>query len=180
MRVSLAATAAILVTFACADQPLTSPDALSVSPNFDANPVTDMVSAGSNDACAAFGQPNGCDKNFSFHANMKADGSVTGQYQDGFSTQFPNDGIHATIDCLNIVGNGAVVSGVITRGQQFGVDVTGQSILTAVVDNGTSANDPADQISFSFNDIDLTCDQLVPANFPLFEIGPGQVRVKQK
>lgn len=187
MRTPIAAAAAVLLAVACTDQPLTSPDALSsssdglsVSPNFNANPVTEMVSAGSNDACAAFGLPNGCDKSFSFHANMRADGSVTGQYQDGFSTGFPKDGIHATIDCLNIVGNGAVVSGTITRGQQFGVDVTGQGIVTAVVDNGTSANDPADQISFSFNNTGLTCDQLVPANFPLFNIGPGQVKVKQK
>lgn len=181
---SLVLTAGLVIA-ACTDQPLTSPDALtssfdalSVSPNFDANPVTDRVSAGGNDVCAAFGLPNGCDKNFSLHANMREDGTVTGQYQDGFPGG--GEGIHATLDCLNVVGNGAVVSGVITNGTIFGQDVTGQGILTAVVDNGTSANDTPDQISVSFNDTGLTCDQLGPGNFPLFDLGNGQVTVRQK
>lgn len=179
MRVSLAATAAILVTFACADQPLTSPDALSVSPNFNANPVIERVNAAGNDACEALGQAPGCDKNFSFHAHLRADGSVTGQYQDGFSTQFPNDGIHAVLDCMNIVGNGAVVSGVITKGQQFGVDVTGQTLITAVVDNGKNRpEDTPDQISFSFSDSGFTCTDLVPGNFPLLDMTNGQVTIK--
>jgi len=184
MRVSLAATAAILVTFACADQPLTSPDALSVSPNFDANPVTDMVSAGSNDACeSAFGLPKGCDGNFSFHANLREDGSVKGQYQDTFAGG--GLGVHATLDCLNIVGNGAVVGGVITNGTSPGQgDVTGRRLLAAVVDNGKSANDPADQISFSlFRPADedpAFCQALVPEQFQLFDLTTGQVTVKSK
>ena len=181
---SLVLTAGLAIA-ACTDQPLTSPpevssgfDALSVSPNFDANPVTDRVSAGGNDVCAAFGLPNGCDKNFSFHANLREDGSVTGQYQDGVAGG--GEGIHATLDCLNVVGNGAVVSGIITNGTIGGVDVTGQGIITAVVDNGTSANDPPDQMSVSFSDTGFTCDQLVPANFPLFDLESGQVTVRQK
>ena len=175
-KFSLVALALAVGLVGCTDQPLTSPDALSVSPNFDANPVTDRVSAGSNDACAAFGLPNGCDKNFSLHANMKEDGSVMGQYQDGFPGG--GEGLHATIDCLNVVGNGAVLGGVITNGTQGGVDLTGQRILTAVVDNGTSANDPADQISFSFFPVGQSCLALTPANFPLLNLTTGQVTVK--
>ena len=49
---ALSLSLAAVLAFACTDQPLTSPDALSVSPNFNANPVVERVSAGSNDACA--------------------------------------------------------------------------------------------------------------------------------
>ncbi len=175
-KFSVVALALAVGLVACTDQPLTSPDALSVSPNFDANPVIERVNAAGNDICEALGAGPGCDGNFSLHALLRADGSVTGQWQDAFAGG--GEGIHAVIDCMNIVGNGAVLSGWITNGQIGGVDVTGQSVLTAVVDNGTSANDPADQISFSFSNFPLTCNDLIPDDFPLFDMTRGQVTVR--
>lgn len=178
MRTPLAAALAIVLAFACTDQSLTSPDELSVSPNFNANPVIERVNASGNDACEALGQAPGCDGNFSLHAHLRADGSVTGQWQDVFAGA--QEGIHAVIDCMNVVGNTAIVSGWITHGQIFGNDVTGEGVITAVVDNGTSANDPPDQISFSFNNTGLVCTDLVIADFSglLFDMTRGQVTVK--
>ena len=139
--------------------------------------VIHHVSLGSNDACAAFGLPNGCDGNFSLTANMKADGSVAGQWQDAFVGG--GEGIHVAVNCLNVVGNGAVIGGVITHGTAAGVDVSGQAAVTAVVDNGTSANDPADQISFSiFPAVGFDCTTFPPAAFPLFNLTTGQVKVR--
>jgi hypothetical protein len=145
------------------------------------NNVIHHVSLGSNDACAAFGLPPGCDGNFSLVANMKADGSVSGQWQDTFAGG--GEGIHVAIDCMVIVGNGAVVGGVITKGTSGGVDVSGQRAFTAVVDNGTSKNDPADQISFSYFPASAffgtdDCSNLTPDDFDLLDLTIGQVKVK--
>ncbi len=150
-------------------------DAAAPSSTALAKGVDHHVSAGGNDACEAFGLEPGCDGNFSLTAHVKADGSVSGQHQDTFAGG--GNGIHATIDCVHIVGNGAVLSGTITRGGNEGEDWTGRSFLTAVVDNGTSQKDPPDQISFSYNDLPFTCNDLTPANFPLYDLTRGQVRV---
>jgi hypothetical protein len=137
--------------------------------------IVHRASVGGADLCEALGLPTGCDANFSLTANQKADGSVKGQWQDTFTGG--GEGIHVAIDCLNVVGNGAVIGGVITRGTAFGADVSGQRALTAVVDNGTSANEPADQISWSFFLEAPSCTDLVPADFPLFNLTHGQVKV---
>lgn len=140
-------------------------------------PVVNHVSLGGADICEAIGQPTGCDANFSLVANLFADGSVSGQWQDTFRTG-PGEGIHVAVDCLHVVGNGAVIGGVITHGILNGVDVSGQRALTAVVDNGTSANDPPDQHSFSFFPFGADCTQMVPGDFPLFNLTHGGVTVR--
>jgi len=143
--------------------------------------VIHHVSVGGADACEAFGLPPGCDGNFSLVANMKANGNVRGQWQDTFAGG--GEGIHVAIDCMKIIGNGAIVGGVITHGTSGGVDVSGQYAITAVVDNGTSANDPDDQISFSyFPAIDVfgteDCSELTLNDFALLNLTTGQVKVK--
>lgn len=111
------------------------------------NGIIHHASLGGNDACEAFGLPPGCDKNFSLVANEHADGSVSGQWVDEFGGDV--GGIHVSIDCLTVVGNYAIVSGFITRGSINGNDLTGEYAVTAIWDNGTSNNDPNDQLTFS-------------------------------
>ena len=139
--------------------------------------VIHHVSAGTNDACAAFGEKPGCDKSFSLTANMFADGSVKGQWVDGFGGD--SGGIHVSIDCMEVFGNAAIVGGVITKVKKGtpALYQVGDRATTAVVDNGTSKNDPADQISFSFAG-DFCDAGFTPNNFPLLDVGPGQVKVK--
>jgi hypothetical protein len=143
--------------------------------------VVHRVSVGGNDICESQGEPVGCDANFSLVAMEKADGSVTGQWQDTLAGG--GEGIHVAVDCLNVVGNGAVIGGVITHGTSGGVDLTGEPALTAVVDMGKSAKDLPDQISYSyFLDFSLfpggdNCADSVPTQFPLFELPRGQVIV---
>jgi len=146
----------------------------------NADGVAHHVSLGGADVCEALGLPTGCDANFSLVAIQKADGSVKGQWQDTFPGGL--EGVHIAVDCVNVVGNGAVIGGVITHGFADGVDVSGQRALTAVVDNGTSANDAPDQMSFSFFPTGgTTCNDLVPADFAgfglLFPLARGQVNV---
>lgn len=184
-----AALAAIVLAFGCGDQ-VTTPgggDTSSSNPaSNEAAPATELTmdsrvahhaSMGGADACEALELPTGCDANFSLVANERADGTVTGQWQDAFGGGL---GIHVAVDCLNVVGNGAVIGGVVTNGPGGGVDATGRRALTAVVDNGKSANDPRDQLSFSLigpGVQGITCHDVVPANFPLFDLTNGQVTV---
>ena len=83
---------------------------------------------------------------------------------------------------LYVDGNRAWVSGVITEGRFEDVDFAGLSVSTMVQDNGISANDPPDQISFSW----IGPPELGP--FPafdcqdhpdvlLFDVPQGQVTV---
>ena len=143
------------------------------------NGVIHRVSVGGADVCEALGEPTGCDANFSLVALQRANGRVSGQWQDTLKLgNQPGDGIHVAIDCLNVVGNGAVLSGVITHGSAFGVDVSGLRAIAAVMDNGTSANDLPDQISFSSIGNNSDCTTLTPLNFGLLDLTHGQVKVR--
>ena len=131
--------------------------------------VVHRASIGGADICEAVGLPTGCDANFSLVAIEHADGSVSGQYHDQFAGGI---GFHAAINCLNVVGNKAWVSGVITSGFSSGSDVN-----ALVVDNGTSQNDPADQLSFSFiGNLGFDCNAQL--NLQLFNLTNGQVKVQ--
>jgi hypothetical protein len=113
------------------------------------------------------------DANFSITAVQHADGTVTGQWSDQFGQG--QGGIHAQVNCLAVEGNTAWISGIITSGTVNGVDVTGFPVITEVQDNGKSANDPPDQISFSFVGVATPCTE-EPA-LPLSPMTDGQVTV---
>jgi len=140
-----------------------------------ASKVIHRATAGSPDLCDALGLKPGCDANFSLAALKRADGSVSGEWHDQFTPipEFGGLGIHVAVDCLNIVGNQAWVSGVITQ-SRF-APLVGLGAIAMVVDNGGSANDAADQISFSFIDLGVDCNA-APA-LPLFSVPQGQVVV---
>ena len=175
MKQNLYVVAALgIFTLACEAPSATTPD---LAPQLARGGVTHHVSVGGADICEATGRPIGCDANFSLTANMKADGSVTGQWQDTFTGG--GAGIHVAIDCLNVIGNTATIGGLVIRGtSEGGVDLTGRRALTAVVDNGTSGNDLADQISFSITLPTVTCDVARAEFFPLFNLAHGQVKVR--
>ena len=145
------------------------------------SPIVHRVSVGGPDACVAFGFIHpGCDGNFSLTAIKYADGSVSGQYTDRFAH---GDGFHAVVDCLVVEGNRAWVSGVISRGtitdpdtgEVF--DLAGLYVFTSAQDNGTSSNDPPDQISFSFFDFDpIPCTEQFDVD--LMDAPEGQVTVR--
>jgi len=142
---------------------------LSVTPAAFADGVIHKVSVGGADILA----PPGSDANFSLSAVQYADGTVTGQWEDTvFGRSVPAVALHVEIDCLVVVGNDAWLSGVITRPDSL----AGLTAITRVRDNGTSANDPADQISFTFINIGATCtDQ---PNLPLVDLINGQVTIQ--
>jgi len=138
------------------------------------NPIVHRVSVGGPDACVAFGFDHpGCNANFSLVAIQFADGSVRGQYTDRLGA---GEGFHATVDCLSVVGNTAWIGGVIKNGTYPGVvNAIGMRVVTRVQDNGTSAKDPADKISYSYLS-NISCT----TNFfsPLLDAPEGQVKVR--
>lgn len=138
------------------------------------SPIVHEVHAGGPDVCEPLGLPLGCDANFSLVAFEFADGSVKGQWTDRFPS---GDGFHAAVDCVSVDGNQAWLRGVITKGSREGIDLAGQPVFTSVRDNGTSANDPPDQISISFIGVGLDC-HTQPSDIPLFDVPQGNVVVK--
>ena len=140
------------------------------------NPVIQRVSAGGNDWCGGIGLEPGCDGNFSLIANKRADGTVTGQWQD--TLPGGGSGIHVDIDCMYVEDNIALVSGFVKHGSVDGQDITGLYVIVRVVDNGTSNNDPYDQVSPIFPvPADLSCEVYADIPVPLFDLTKGQVKI---
>jgi hypothetical protein len=80
----------------------------------------------------------------SFHAREFRDGTVTGSTVAKSRAQ--NVRIFADLDCLFVVGNTAVLSGVVTQSDNPLFPV-GRGAIFRVVDNGEGANDPVDMMT---------------------------------
>jgi len=89
-------------------------------------------------------------RTFTFNANTDSSGNTTGQTQA--NNRSADIKWHGTLDCLNVIGNVATMSGVVTDitpglGDPF---VVGSHILFQVIDNGEGSNAPPDLISLTF------------------------------
>lgn len=135
------------------------------------NRVVQMVSAGGSDICTFFGDPPGCDGNWSLDAVKRADGSVTGQWNDvlafGFDQAIP---VHATLDCLSVDGNEAWVGGVALSPDFF----AGTRVVARLLDNGPLG---PDMHSFLNQDVFGGCETQ-PRDGPFLFETDGQVIVR--
>src|SRR5262249_52205371 len=135
-----------------------------------ADAVQHQVSVGGHDQ-----DPAGhTDANFSLVAILYGDGHAAGQWTDQFGQD--QGGIHVEVNCVFVQGNQAWVSGIIKQGNFNGADLSGLPVITRVQDNGKSANDPPDAISFSFIGVATPCTAAPP--LPLFPMTDGQVSVR--
>src|SRR5690349_2144966 len=128
---------ALVGAFGCSESAI-PPTAQSDSPTMQASVVGKVVhsaSAGGPDICSGVGDKPGCDANFSLTANQYSNGSATGHWVDRSSQVNGGGSFVVAVNCLNVIGNRAYVSGVITQGNS---DVIGQNTLVVVVDNGVS------------------------------------------
>jgi hypothetical protein len=125
----------------------------------------------------------GVDSNWSMIA-IDRDGEIKGQFIDIFQNVDGGGSLHGAITCLVVIGNEAWMGGIVTIGlgpEEFGGRyVVGSRFLAHVVDNGTSALDPPDQISFTFDAAfeggDAECTDL-PELGPLLDFTEGQVKI---
>jgi hypothetical protein len=135
------------------------------------NGVVNRVSVGGSDQDAT----NNTDANFSLIAIETSDGSISGEWSDQFGQG--QGGVQVDVNCLRVVGNQAWIGGIIRSGSTGvgGVDLSGLPALTRVADNGTSASEAPDQISFTFIGLAVQCTAL--PNLPLLAMTGGQVTV---
>lgn len=181
-------TLSMLFLFGCSideiqtnDQLSTDNSKIELQSKGESNGIIHHVSAGGNDACEAFGEKPGCDRNYSLVANMHSDGSVKGQFIDGWPSEAGWNGVHADIKCMVVDGNMAKVGGVIKKGyHSYYGDITGWYMIAVLKDNGTSKNDAPDEISFTF--INSTYDLCEYTEYFLSEdaiwyITRGQIKI---
>ena len=115
-------------------------------------------------------------RNFAFSATKQTDGTTSGQAQ----LERSDNGIlaHIDIDCLNVLGNVAVMSGMYTRATNPAL--VGSDALFAVKDNGEGPGAPPDEITLAFSGLGIPCTYIIdPAQLALFfvPIESGQVQV---
>jgi hypothetical protein len=143
-----------------------------------ADGVVHRISAGTPDQCVALGYWPGCDANWSLVALQFDDGTVTGQFTDRWAGA---QGVQGEVTCLVVDGNEAWVSGTawyFVRGKVFEFP-----FFVKVVDNGNSANDPSDEISYTHGtpSPSFNCEYIHEHPSPVFEqtwaVQQGQVTI---
>ena len=116
-------------------------------------------------------------RHFTFNARVKMDGSIQGSGVLSYIGGVRNLGFD--IDCLEVDGNLAVMSGVITRDNQFPENV-GLLGWFKVIDNGEGNNADPDQISLFFNGTNPeTYDCANNFDVAIYEIEGGNVQVRE-
>ena len=102
---------------------------------------------------------------FTFNAIQHKDGTVNGHMVYQF--RFADLGIHMEIDCLNIIGNQATLSGTVTQvtGDAPSFIFVGQKAVFKVQDNGEGGDAPPDLISDVFLFASATCNVPFPAPY---------------
>ena len=116
-------------------------------------------------------------RTFSFVAQQDESGNTVGMAQ--VNNRLVGEMFHLDVDCLNVIGDLAIVSGVITRHtDEHAIGLTG---IFAVVDGGEGAAAPPDLITqvFFFQPGVLTCSDLGPDDAAPFlvPIEAGNVQV---
>jgi hypothetical protein len=104
-------------------------------------------------------------RTFAFEAMRSSDGSVTGQAQ--IDNRALGQRFHVEIDCMNVIGNIAVMSGTLTEAAGAGIAV-GDAAIFAAQDNGEGTAAPPDRVTRSFENTELVCTDITPANVGLY------------
>jgi hypothetical protein len=117
-------------------------------------------------------------RTFAFSATKATDGTTSGQAQ----LERTDNGIlvHIGIDCLNVFGNVAVMSGVVTSSNSPNLPV-GTDELFAARDDGEGPSTVADEITGAFSGLGIPCTYITdPVQLALFfvPIETGQIQVR--
>jgi hypothetical protein len=100
-------------------------------------------------------------RTFAFEAARSSDGTLTGEAQM-YNRAIPGR-IHLQLDCLNVIGNIAIVSGAVTYSTEAGISI-GDPAIFGVQDNGEGAAAPPDQATIFLENSGLVCTDITPSN----------------
>jgi hypothetical protein len=110
----------------------------------------------------------------SFTAVQHADGSVTGSAEIHDITAGVK--AHVDVNCLNVVGNTATISGIVTSSSDPTIE--GFQAIWQVVDNGQGGNAPPDLMSIAnLYAVGTGVDCTVPAEYDLAPVTGGNIQV---
>jgi hypothetical protein len=93
-------------------------------------------------------------RTFSFEARKFADGTVTGNAQ--VKNRATDQTLNIHVDCLNVLGKVAVVSGIAWSATGPG-NTDGDRAIFAVEDNGQGANAAPDRVTYAYTGTGLVC-----------------------
>ncbi|MCA1626058.1 MAG: hypothetical protein LC768_16415 [Acidobacteria bacterium] len=113
-------------------------------------------------------------RTFSFHARTK-DGVTKGSFV--VNNRSNGHFLKGNIDCLNIVGNTATMSGTITSSSVEDLVPVGTKTRFGVVDNGEGTEALPDRMSRFSNFSQTTCD-VSPITFHSLIVEGGNIQVK--
>jgi hypothetical protein len=118
-------------------------------------------------------------RTFSFEAREYSDGTVNGNAQ--VKNRATGQTLNIHIDCLNVIGNVAVVSGIAWSATGPG-NTNGDGAIFAVEDNGQGAGATPDRVTYAYTGSGLVCTDTTPANVgdidPLFyDVDGGNVQI---
>ena len=122
---------------------------------------------------------NGEALTLSFNVKRLASGEVVGQAQ---RQARPVDAtIHYELNCLRIIGNKAIVGGIVTRSTSPSF-VVGRKAIFSVEDNGEGPNEGTDRVSFvlhaTSDTMPGTCMTITPPAAATFDVEQGSVQVR--
>ena len=142
-------------------------------------PPTSAEGAGPMASGAAHISRNGEPLTLSFNVKRLASGEVVGQAQRQAG---PVDAtIHYELNCLRIVGNKAIVGGIVTRSTSPSF-VVGRKAIFSVEDNGEGPNEGVDRVSFvlhaTSDTMPGTCLTVTPPASATFDVEKGNVQVR--
>ena len=115
-------------------------------------------------------------EHISFSAVQRADGTASGNAE----IQDISAGVtvHIEVDCLNVIGNVATISGIVTRSSDPTRVPEGFEGIFQVVDNGEGNDSPPDFMSqANFFAVGTGTDCRVPGEFDLVPLEHGNVQV---
>jgi len=118
---------------------------------------------------------NGALQTYSFNAIQNKNGSVNGHLT--LDSRGQNINLQGDVTCLSIIGNQAIIGGIITHitpnSDPSFFFLLGQPFVIRVVDNGEGANDPTDMVS----DVNAPADCSFGPFLPLVPIEAGNINV---
>jgi hypothetical protein len=114
-------------------------------------------------------------EHIAFSAVKADDGTVSGEARVADMTASGQVTMQIEINCLNVIGNVAIVSGIVTRSNRE--ELVGLEGVFEVVDNG-QGNDPPDLMSLvNLHEVGVGTDCTVPAEFDLAPLEGGNIQV---